>query len=78
MSKYKESDWWRGFKEAERLLQSGYAFDNSCSSTEVFCFTLDIVPFGKISYHSTISSGFLTGMIDYVEHRKLNKEIYND
>ena len=76
--KREESDWWKGFKEAERLQQKGYVFDKGSSNTEMFCFTLDIVPSGRITYHGRGNSGFLTGMLDYVEHRKLNKEIYND
>lgn len=74
MSKYKESDWWKGFKEAENLYQNSYIVDDSKSSWNQVYFLGETV--GHVGFHG--AGEYLTGMIDYIEHRKLNKEIYND
>ena len=74
MSKYKESSWFRGFKEAENLYQNQYVVDDSKSCWNQLYFLS--ANGGNIGFHG--AGEYLTGMADYIEHRKLNKEIYND
>lgn len=69
MSKYKESDWWRGLKEAEKLTEEGFEREGNLWSLWLSEGYIVTVPCRKTKYR--------IGMDDYLEHRKLNREIYN-
>lgn len=70
MSKYKESDWWKGLKEAEKLTEEGFKREGNLWSLWLFEGCIVAVPCRNTEYR--------IGMDDYLEHRKANKEIYND
>ena len=66
-----ESDWWKGLKEAEKLIGEGFSREgNKWSAWTNDESYVVVVPSRKTEYRD--------GMDDYLEHRALNKEIYND
>ena len=71
--KREESDWWKGLKEAEDLYLTGFVYEGRDAGCHIFNH-----PEGESCGHDGMSYSFDRGMLDYIEHRKLNKEIYND
>lgn len=66
--------WRKGLLAAEGLYKDGYTYEGKDS---VGCHIFKH-PEGGTSGYCGLNSEFDHGMLDYVEHRKLNKEIYND
>jgi len=70
---YIQSDWFRGFLEAEDYMKEGWYFDKEQSSGNHVYFKH---PQGGSIGWLGLNWSYTRGLLDYVEHRKLNGEIY--
>lgn len=70
---YEESRWFRGLKEAEEFMKVGWYYDPEESTSNHISFRH---PEGGRHGWCGMDWEFNRGMMDYVEHRKLNGEIY--
>lgn len=68
--KREEGGWWKGLKEAEKLIGEGFSREGNKWSLWIDESSVVIAPSRKTEHRD--------GMDDYIEHRKLNKESYND
>lgn len=69
-----EKNYWRdGLHTAEELYKLGFIYDGK---DDLGCLIFKH-PEGGSSGYCGLNSNFDRGMLDYVEHRKLNREIYN-
>ena len=71
--KQEEGDWWKGLKEAEDLYLAGFVHEGR---DDIGCRIFKHPEGGSYGWGG-MSYSFDRGMLDYIEHRKLNKEIYN-
>lgn len=66
------SQWMRGICDAEDMYQNGWVFLNKTTDSVTFWYRQRQ---STHTYHSSNMS-YICGMMDYVEHRKLNGEVY--
>lgn len=72
--KREDSDWWKAFKCAEELYKDGCTHEGK---DDIGCRIFKHAEGGERGYCG-FNYQFDHGMLDYIEHRKLNKELYND
>ena len=70
---YVQSDWFRAFLEAEEFMKEGWIVDEVQTRGNDFYFKH---PKGGTMGFLGMNWHYLRGIKDYVEHRKLNGEIY--